>query len=183
MIECLLAGSMDKELDPFKLAGGFGGQSPGLLSSPKLEMVERRHDKRVTNATGADEAWQLFHRHKAGDQILAVIEGCGVQQSAVLQEQGVAGVAHDRRVREDLADDHRSLAFVAGFLSQFTQAGDHGRLVRRVDHTARNFKFDRVRPVSVLFDHHEVAIRCERDDVDPVDTIDDVEIVRLTGPG
>ena len=77
-----------------------------------------------------------------------------VSAAAVFHQDGVAGVAHDRRVWKNAADDAGILSRVAGFLAQFAPAGDLGRNIFGIHHAAGDFEFDRIRTMTVLFDHH-----------------------------
>ena len=101
---------------------------------------------------------QVGDGHQPGRQVLAVVEFHRVQAAAILHHHREAGVAHDGRVREDLADEARVFALITGFLAQFAHARRDRGGVLGVDHAAGNFQFNGRGPMPVLLDHHELPV-------------------------
>src|SRR6266576_988350 len=98
---------------------------------------------------------------------------------AILHHHSKASVAHDRRIREHLSDDLWMFAFVTRFLTQFALTSSLRRSVGAIYHSARNFQFYRVRPVTILLDHHQALIGSESNDIHPVHRIDDKKVMLL----
>src|SRR2546430_1774736 len=90
---------------------------------PQLEVVQSHHDERMKNLSAGDKIWNICDRDQPSDQIFTLIELDRVDAAAILDQDCETHVAHDRRVREYLADEPRVFPFVAGFLAQFAQGG------------------------------------------------------------
>lgn len=105
-------------------------------------MEQRDCDEGMADAAGADEVGDFGDGQEGGDQIFAVIEYGWMFQTAVFDEERVATIALDGWVGKNGADDGGGIAFVAGFFPQFADASDDGRVVRGIDHAARDFEFD-----------------------------------------
>ena len=71
------------------------------------------------------------------------------------------------------------LAGIAGFLAQFASARRLGRSVARVNHPAGNFQFDGVGAMAILFDQDHALVGRERNDVDPIDRVNNKKLVVL----
>ena len=66
----------------------------------------------MADFAGSDHAWNIGNRDQLCHQILSLIELDRVFTLAVLDQNRVASIAHDRRVREYLADHFGLLTFV-----------------------------------------------------------------------
>ena len=100
-----------------------------------------------------------------------------VQALAILDHDCVADVAHDRRIGEDLTDTLRVLSLITGFFSQFASARRFGGRVGCIHHASRDFQLDGVRAMAILLHHHQLIFGRERNNIDPIDAINDEEIV------
>ena len=70
-----------------------------------------------------------------------------------------------------------SLSFEARFLPEFADTGGDGGFVRVIHDPAGNLQLHGLGAVAELLDHHELLMRRDRDDVDPVANLDLEEIV------
>ena len=102
---------------------------------------------------------------------------------AIFHDHREADVVHDGGIAGHLAEDARVIAFIAGFLAQLAQARAERRGIFRVHHPTGDFEFDGVGAVAILLHHHELPVRCDGDEVDPVDRINDVKVMLLLGAG
>ena len=144
-------------------------------------MIQRDDDEGVADFFVGNELRNFRHRHQPRHQILAVVPVHFVLQPAVLNQHGEGPVAQDGRIRPDASKHARVFAFVTGLLAQFAHGGCHRVGLAGVHHAAGNLQFHGVRAVPVLLDHHEHSVGREGDDVDPVNTVEDVIIVFLAG--
>ena len=159
------------------------GLNRSLASLPKIEMRQRDHDERVTDLASLDQRGNLRGGQKSCDDVFAMIELGLMPQGTITDEHRVAGVALNGGVGENFSEKKRFLPFVAGFFAQLADAGDDGRGIFRVNHAAGDFEGHRARTVPVLFHHDDLVVGRQRDDVDPVGGVDDVEVVRHPGSG
>jgi len=144
-------------------------------------MIQRDDDEGVADFFVGDEFRDFRDGHEARDQIFAAVEFHAVLQAAVFNQHGVGDVAQDRGVGMDFSEQARVFAHVAGLLAQFAHGGRHRVGLARVHHAAGNLQLDGVRAVTILLDHHEPPVGRDGDDVDPVDAVEDEEIVFLAG--
>lgn len=128
-------------------------------------------------------ARDVLEGHQYDLDVLCVVELGGMGQHSVLDDDGMTPIAHDGRVREHFADHPRSLSGVTRFLPQFALAGNDRVRFVGVEHTPGDLKFDGVGSVPVLFDHHEFPVLCDCTGIHPVNAVDDVEVVLLSGAG
>ena len=125
----------------------------------------------MTYLPRSHQAGHFRHRHQPRVQILAAVELNRASQTAVLHQDGEAGVAHDGRIGKHPADDAGALAFVAGFLAQLAATCRFRRGIMRVHYSAGDFQFDRVGAVAVLLNHHHKLIGRDGHHVHPVGRI------------
>jgi hypothetical protein len=104
-----------------------------------------------------------------------------VLERAVLDQHGVAGVAHDGGVGKHAGEHPGILARIAGLLAQLAHRGVDGRRVGPVHDAAGNLQLDGVRAVAELLHHHQLAVRRHREHVHPVHAVDDEKVVRPAG--
>jgi hypothetical protein len=146
-------------------------------------VVQGREHNRVPDPTRGDVARDVLEGHQHDLDILSMIELGGMGQEGVLDEESVASVAHDGRIREHLADHPCMRSGVARFLPQFALTGNDRVGFVGVEHASGDLEFDGIGAMPVLFDHHELAVLGDRARIHPVDAVDDVEVVLLAGSG
>ena len=78
-------------------------------------------------------------------------------------------------------EETRVPSFIAGFFAQFTHGGRHRIGLAGVHHATGNLQFHGIRAVPELLDHHDLLIGGNGHDVDPVDAVENKEIVFLAG--
>jgi len=144
-------------------------------------MIQRDDDEGVADLSVGDELRNFRDGHEARDQIFAAVEFHAVLQAAVFNQHGEGRIAQDGRIRMDLSEQTRVFAFVAGLLAQFTHSGRHRVGFVRIHHAAGNLQFNGAGPVAILLDHHELLVGRDGDDVDPVDAVEDEEVVLFAG--
>lgn len=69
------------------------------------------------------------------------------------------------------------MSFESGFFAQLPNAGVNWRGIGGIDYAAWNFQFGGISAVAVLFDHDQLSLRCQGDDVDPIGALEDVHVV------
>src|ERR1043165_9910757 len=136
----------------------------------------------MADFSGPYQIWDLGAGCEARQHVFATVELDGVAQFTIARQHRKASVAHDRGVREYLAEDFRLLGFVSRLLSQFAQPGSHGGRVCGIDYSPGTFQLYRVVAMAKLLDHHQLIVGREGHHVNPIDTLDDEKIVRLLGP-
>jgi len=137
---------------------------------------------RITpRAAAGDEVRDFVEGHEPDADVFAGIEFGRVGEGGILDEDGVAPVAHDGGVGKHFADDAGAGAGVAGFLAEFADGAGHGIGFMGIEHAAGDFEFEGVGAVPVLFDHDQVPVRGDGAGIGPVDAIDDVEVMFATG--
>ena len=128
-----------------------------------------------------DEFRDFRDRHKFGHDVFAAVKFHAMLQAAIFNQHSEGAVVQDGGVRPDFAEQAGVLAFVAGLLAQFAHGGRHRVGLARVHHAAGNLQLDGVRAVPILLDHHDLPVGRDGDDVDPVDAVEDEEVVLLAG--
>ena len=68
-------------------------------------MMERGENDGMTDLSAGDEVWDLVEGNEPHADVFAGIEIGGVGEGSILDEDGVASVAHDGGVGEHFADD------------------------------------------------------------------------------
>ena len=144
-------------------------------------MIQRDDDEGVADFFVGDEFRDFRDGHEAREQIFAAVEFHAVLQAAVFNQHGVGDVAQDRGIGMNFSEQARVLARVAGLLAQFAHGGRHRVGLASVHHAAGNLQLDGVRAVTKLLDHHEPLVGRDGDDVNPVDAVEDEEVVFLAG--
>jgi len=128
-----------------------------------------------------DEFRDFRDRHKFGHDVFAAVKFHAMLQAAIFNQHSEGAVVQDGGVRPDFAEQAGVLAFVAGLLAQFAHGGRHRVGLARVHHAAGNLQLDGVRAVTILLDEHELPFGRDGDDVDPVDAVEDEEIMFPAG--
>ena len=90
----------------------------------------------------------------------------------------MATVTLNSRVRVYGPEGDDVVRVIAGLFLHFPTCGMQRRDVLLIDHTARNFERDIVRPVTVLMDQDDLFIRCHGDDVHPLAAVQNKEVMR-----
>jgi len=150
---------------------------------PQVEVTQPHHHQRVTDFASGHQVHGLIHRAQPRGDVLPVIELDRMHELAILDEDRVAGVAHDGGVWADRAQQARVATFITCFFAQLANRGHHGIRFVLVHHTARNFQFHRLRTVAELFHQDELLVRRDGNHVHPVHAIEDIEIVLAAGAG
>jgi hypothetical protein len=142
-------------------------------------MIQRDDDEGVADFFVGDEFRDFRDRHEARDQIFAAIEFHAVLQATVFNQHSIGDVAQDGGIGMNFSEQACAVAYVAGLLAQFAHGGRHRVGLARVHHAAGNLQLDGVRAVTILLDHHKSLVGRDGDDVDPVDAVEDEEVVFL----
>jgi hypothetical protein len=153
----------------------------GDIAAEKVVVGEGDDDERVAEAALGDHLGDLGGGDEEGGEVFGVVEFGRVEQLAVFDEYGVAGIALDGGVGEDVADGAGIGSGVAGFFAEFPYGGVEGGGVGGVDDTAGDFEFHGFGAVAVLLDEDEFVVGGGSDDIHPIGAIDDVEGVFLSG--
>src|SRR5687768_16708350 len=140
------------------------------------EQVESHHDERVADAPLGDERGDAFERDEPHARLLRpVVQGL-VPVLHVAREERVDPVVLYRRVRPRAAERDELARLVTRLLKQLARRSLR-RPLARVNHPARNLQRYLLRAVPVKLYEHDLALFRQRDDVDPVGRLDDVEVV------
>ena len=153
----------------------------GGITLPKFKVIQRHDDERVADFAGSDKFRNVGDGNQPSDDVFALVPLNRMFELGIFHEQGMAGVAHDGGIGKNLADYLRPLSFVTGFLAQFPDACGGGRGVLRVNDAAGDFQLHRVRALAILLDHHQLPVGCDGDDVDPIDAVEDEEVMFFAG--
>lgn len=86
----------------------------------------------------------VLEGHQHHPDVLSVVKLGWMGQLGVLDEKGMAPVAHDGRVRKHFANHPCPHSGVAGFLAQFALAADDRVGFIRIEHAPGDLEFDGV---------------------------------------
>src|ERR1017187_668554 len=155
--------------------GGTHSVSPGCAKSnapDPLKEQERRDSQAVRDAAGARPCEDVGDGRRRHLDLLVMVPAHGTRENRPLDQNKVAAVVHDRRVRMHASEEPRGAASVSGFLRQLPDARGDG-ILAGLDHAPGNLERELVRPEPELTHEDEPSLGGERRDVHPARRVRD----------
>jgi hypothetical protein len=75
-----------------------------MVALPEIEIIERRDHEAVLDFSGCDQFRNFRDGDQSRHQVFSMVEVHRMEALAVLNQHGEASIAHDGRVRKNLAD-------------------------------------------------------------------------------
>lgn len=125
----------------------------------------------------ADKRGNLVERYQPHANIFMLIEGSRFRLRDVQRKKRRADIPEECRIRLAHADAMYRCGIEPCFLIHLAP-GSVERGFSIIDDAAGNFQRDRFRTVTILFDHHDLAVTRQGNDVHPIVALENVEIMR-----
>ncbi len=144
-----------------------------LAVSPlgQLKPKKRHQNQSVGNFFFSDQGGDARLRVKLHQDVFSLIGRSLMDLSTAERQKGMAPVALDCGIGVAIPQCNHPIRSVAGLFFELAQRSGL-RILSRLHHPTRNFERSRSDPEPKLPNHHHSIIGSERNDIDPIGSID-----------